>query len=149
MARISEKINERLLKIQVIFAFRDFMLLWLRVWVAKIFYDSGRTKSGEGFLEINDFQGTLFEEEYGISFMDTELLAQITLYAETILPLAILLGLGSRLGALGLLAMTLFIQVFVYPMHFFEHISWAVALIMIIVFGAGKISLEAIFRKTN
>jgi len=147
MAALSEKMETLFEKLQKVFSFQDYLQLWLRIWVAKIFYDSGRTKAGEGYLEINDFQGTLFEEEYGISFVDPEFLAQITLYAETFLPLALFFGLATRLGALGLLGMTLFIQVFVYPTHFFEHSIWAVALLAVFSFGAGKISLDNLLKR--
>jgi putative oxidoreductase len=148
MGSIIKSIDALLERVQSIFTFRDFLQLWLRLWIAKIFYDSGRTKAGDSFLQINDFQGTLFEEEYGISFIDPEIMAQMALYAETFLPLMLLLGVASRLGALGLLGMTLFIQVAVYPTHFMEHGTWAAALLAIIMFGAGKISLDSILRKS-
>lgn len=147
MAMLNANIAVFFDKIKNMFSFQDYLQLWLRVWVARIFYDSGRTKTGEGFLEINDFQGTIFEEEYGISFIDSELLAQITLYAETFLPLALLFGIGSRIGAAGLLGMTLFIQIFVYSGHFFEHATWAIALIAIILYGPGRIAVDNFFSK--
>lgn len=146
LSKITENGFERL---QKIFSFQDYVLLWIRAWVSKIFYDSGRTKAGDSFLEINDFQAMLFEEEYGISFIEPEILAQITLYAETFLPLAIFFGIGARFGALGLLGMTIFIQLFVYPAHFLEHAAWAVALGMVIMFGAGKISIDAFLQKKH
>jgi len=133
-------------RVQQVFTFRDFVQLWVRIWVAKIFYVSGRTKAGESYLEINDFQGTLFEEEYGIAFVDPEFMAQMALYAETFLPLMLFFGLASRVGALGLFGMTLFIQLLVYPTHFFEHASWAAALLIVFVFGAGKISLDHLIK---
>ena len=147
MASLAKKITDHFERLQSVFALRDYVQLWLRLWIAKIFYDSSRTKAGDGYLEINDFQGMLFEEEYGISFMDPELLAQLALYAETFLPLALLFGLASRFGALGLLGMTVFIQLFVYPTHFFEHATWAAALLAIIMCGAGKISLDHLVKK--
>jgi len=122
----------------------DYLKLWFRLWVGQIFYLSGRSKAGENFFEINDFQGTLFEEEYGISFVDPELMAQLALYAETLFPLMIIAGLGARIGAAGLLAMTLFIQLFIYPGHFIEHATWMAVLIPLMLFGAGKISLDHI-----
>ena len=148
MASIASMIEQVSERVQKIFTFRDFMLLWMRLWVAKIFYDSSRTKAGDGYLTINDFQGTLFEEEYGITFMDPEFVAQLALYMETFIPLALLFGLASRFGALALLGMTAFIQLFVYPTHFFEHTTWAVALVIVILFGAGKISFDHLVRKS-
>lgn len=129
------------------FEMKDFVLLWARTWVAKIFYDSGRTKAGESYWEINDFQGTLFEEEYGITFVDPEIMAQMALYAETILPVMLFLGVASRLGAAGLIGMTLFIQFFVYPLHFTDHATWMAALGMVLCMGPGKISLDHLLAK--
>ncbi len=147
MGQIIEKWDNLTNKLQNLFSFSDYVQLWMRLWVAKIFFDSGRTKAGEGFLEINDFQGTLFEEEYGISFIDPELMAQLALYAETLLPLALLFGFASRLSALGLLGMTLFIEIFVYPEYYWQHVTWASALIFIIAMGAGKISVDSLIRR--
>lgn len=132
-----------------LFEMRDFVLLWVRLWVGKVFYDSGRTKAGDGYWEINDFQGTLFEEEYGISFIDPEVAAQMALYAETILPIMLIVGVGARLGALGLVGMTLFIQVFVYPLQFTDHLTWLAALSMVVCMGPGKISLDNFFKQQS
>lgn len=127
-------------------ALQDFVLLWARVTVARIFYDSGRTKAqsawGEGYVTINDFQEVLFEEEYGIAFMDPAVLAQLALYAETFLPLLMLIGLTSRPAAGMLLGMTLFIQILVYPGHFMEHAMWATMLLAILFLGPGKLSCD-------
>lgn len=147
MAGLNANIATVFDKIKNMFSFQDYLQLWLRAWVARIFYDSGRMKTGEGFLEINDFQGTLFEEEYGLSFVDPEILAQITLYAETFLPLALLFGIGSRISAAGLLGMTLFIQVFVYSGHFLEHATWAIALLAVFLCGPGRIAIDSFFLK--
>ena len=130
------------------FEMKDFVLLWIRTWVAKIFYDSGRMKAGDSYWQINDFQGTLFEEEYGITFIDPEIAAQAALYAETILPIMLLVGLGARFGALGLIGMTVFIQFFVYPLHFTDHVSWFAALIMILAMGPGRLSLDYFFNRS-
>lgn len=147
MSGIKDKVSDLYAQLGKPFEMRDFVLLWMRTWVAKIFYDSGRTKAGDNYWEINDFQGTLFEEEYGISFVDPELAAQLALYAETILPIMVLLGVASRLGALGLVGMTIFIQFFVYPHHFTDHATWIAALGMILCMGPGKFSLDHFFNK--
>ena len=129
------------------FEMRDFMLLWMRFWVAKVFYDSGRTKAGDSYWEINDFQGVLFEEEYGISFVDPEIAAQLALYGETLLPIMLFVGLGARFGALGLIGMTVFIQLFVYPLQFTDHLTWLAALTMVLCMGPGNIALDKFFKK--
>lgn len=50
--------------------------------------------------------------------------AHMATLAEHLLPVLLVLGLGSRLAALGLLAMTLVIQIFVYPGAWPTHGTW-------------------------
>jgi len=149
MNSIIDKFKSLFASVQNIFEPVDYLKLWFRLWVAQVFFLSGRSKAGDGYLEINDFQGILFKEEYGISFMDPEILAQLALYAETFFPLMVIAGLGTRIGAAGLLAMTLFIQIFVYPGHFIEHATWMAVLIPLMLFGAGKISLDQLVVRTQ
>ncbi len=121
----------------------DYMLLWLRLWVAAIFYTSGRTKVAGGFFfEPSDSAVTLFEYEYDLPFLAPDIAATLAIYGETLLPLLLMLGLLSHVGALGLVGMTLVIQFLVYPGHFMEHATWLAALLPILMLGGGKISLD-------
>jgi putative oxidoreductase len=52
------------------------------------------------------------------------------------------LGLFTRLSAVALLAMTLVIQVFVYPDAWPTHLSWAGLLLPLIAMGGGRLSLD-------
>lgn len=147
MSNLIDKLQNLYAALARPFEMKDFVLLWFRVWVGKIFYDSGRTKAGDTYWEINSFQGTLFEEEYGITYADPEMMAQLALYAETILPIMLFFGVASRIGAVGLIGMTLFIQLFVYPAHFTDHATWFVALSVIVCMGPGKLSVDHFFKK--
>lgn len=120
----------------------DYLLLFLRLWAAKIFYMSGRTKAGDGFFTPSETTFFLFEEEYALPVIDPVLAAHLALYAETFLPMMLLLGLGARLGALGLMGMTLTIQIFVYPASFPEHATWIAALLPVFMMGPGGIALD-------
>ncbi|MDU0365561.1 DoxX family protein, partial [Rhizobium sp. 25PS6] len=51
-------------------------------------------------------------------------------------------GLFSRLAALMLLGVVATIQIFVYPTHWGEHLTWAAPLLLIFARGAGVISLD-------
>jgi putative oxidoreductase len=62
--------------------------------------------------------------------------------AEHVLPLLILVGLATRFSALGLLGMTLVIQLFVYPGAYATHGTWAAVLLVLIAHGPGKVSLD-------
>ncbi|MCK0070456.1 DoxX family protein [Kordiimonas laminariae] len=99
------------------------------------------------FFSINDSTTSLFEDEYGIDYIDPEFMGQLALYAETFLPLMILFGIGARLGAFGLLGMTLFIQILVYPGMFADHATWFAALLPIALLGAGKLSFDNLLIK--
>jgi len=55
-----------------------------------------------------------------------------------------LVGFASRLSALGLMVMTLVIQLIVYPEGSPEHILWFALLLLIVARGPGAISLDHI-----
>jgi putative oxidoreductase len=59
-----------------------------------------------------------------------------------LLPLLLALGLATRFSALGLLAMTAVIQVFVYPAAWPTHLTWAVGLLYLAGRGGGALSLD-------
>jgi putative oxidoreductase len=59
-----------------------------------------------------------------------------------VLPVLLLLGLGTRYAALGLLVMTAVIQFFVYPGAYATHGVWAAVLLYLIARGPGRLSLD-------
>lgn len=61
--------------------------------------------------------------------------------AELLLPLMVLVGLATRLSALGLLGMTVVIQL-VLPWAYTIHAMWALSLIAVIALGPGIASLD-------
>lgn len=125
-----------------------------RFSVAAVFWLSGQTKV-EGFA-IDLVQGTftlgwprladsavfLFEHEYTLPLIPPLWAATLAALAEHALPVLILLGLATRLSALGLLGMTLVIQVFVYPDAYPTHGVWATVLLYLIARGPGVVSLD-------
>lgn len=123
----------------------DALALASRISVAAIFFFSGRTKV-EGFLTITDGTYELFRSEYKLPLIQPEIAAQLATYAEHLFPLLLILGLGTRLSALALLGMTLTIQVFVYPDAWPTHLSWAALLLYLIGRGAGRWSLDRLFK---
>lgn len=118
------------------------ILLLSRLALAGIFWRSGRTKVAEGsWLQVSDSAIFLFDEEYHMPF--PEITATIATYAEHLLPILITLGLFTRVGAAGLLVMTLVIQFFVYPDAWWQtHIIWAALAGILIVHGAGLFSAD-------
>jgi putative oxidoreductase len=117
------------------------MALVNRISIAGIFFYSGRTKV-DGFLTVNDGAFYLFEEEYKVPLVPSDIAAYMATYAEHLFPLLLVLGLFTRLSALALLGMTVVIQVFVYPDAWPTHLSWAGLLLYLIARGGGKISAD-------
>ncbi len=122
-------------------------LLALRLPMAAVFWRSGRTRvEGWNIFEISENQAFLFEYEFGLPF--PVLMAQLTALAEHILPVLLILGLFTRLGALGMLTMTAVIQLFVYPDAWLNaHMFWATILFAVVVLGPGKISLDQLIGR--
>ncbi len=142
--RLLLKLRSHFDQVSHMFLLQDYVLLFLRVWVAKIFYLSGRSKAGDGFLTPSDMTIMLFEDEYDLPILDASTAAHLALYSETFLPLMLMVGFGARFGAMGLIGMTLVIQFLVYPGYFPEHATWIAALLPIVMLGAGQISLDQI-----
>ena len=119
----------------------DFVLLVSRIGIAAVFFYSGRTKV-TGWLTVSDGAVALFRDEYRLPLVDPMLAAHAAAYAEHLLPILLVLGLGTRFAALALLAMTLVIEIFVYPDAWPTHLSWAAPLLLLAARGGGAISLD-------
>ena len=114
--------------------------LALRVFPASVFWASGRTKV-EGF-SIADSTWFLFQHEYALPLIPSDWAAVAATLAEHLLPALLVLGLGTRFAALGLLMMTLVIQIFVYPSACPTHGLWAACFLALIAKGPGRWSLD-------
>jgi putative oxidoreductase len=119
----------------------DAVLLALRIFPALVFFQSGRTKV-EGVFSIKDSTWFLFENEYALPIIPSDLAAVMATVAEHVLPILMILGLLTRFSALGLLAMTAVIQIFVYPAAWITHGLWAAALIAVAAYGPGAWSAD-------
>ncbi len=120
------------------------VLLFVRISLAGIFWRSARTKVEEDtFLTMSDTTVFLFQEEYGMPF--PEITGLIATYAEHFLPILVVLGLFTRIGATGLFVMTMVIQLFVYPDAWWvTHIIWVALALTLMTRGAGALSLDAV-----
>ena len=145
-----------------------FALLALRLAGAKVFWDSGMTK-WDGFLRFDKGKYDLFLYEFfcpdpprpgALQLCDpatleytegsavvsmVKALAVMAGIMEVALPVLLVLGLLSRLAAFGLLGMTLFIQLAVFPTwsHWWNPAMWwAVVLLALVACGPGAWSLD-------
>jgi putative oxidoreductase len=122
---------------------RSAIAILARFAMASVFWASARTKVEEGTLfTLSDNAVYLFREEYRLPLLPPELAAHLALFGEHVLPGLLVLGLASRFAALGLLGMTLVIQIFVYPDAYAVHATWATCLLVIMRYGPGPISLD-------
>jgi len=120
------------------------ILLFMRVVLAGVFWRSGQTKTEGSWLTLKDSTYALFETEYSGLPLPPHLAANLASLAEHILPVLLVLGLFTRFSALGLLCMTLIIQIFVYPDAWWtEHSLWSAMALVLIVKGGGLLSADA------
>jgi len=127
-----------------------------RFSIAAIFWKSGQTKvqdfsidivAGEfrlGWPQLSDSVVDLFRDEYRLPVIPPEMAAVMAAFAEHVFPVLLLLGLATRLSALSLLAMTLVIQIFVYPDAYPTHGVWMTVLLFLVARGGGVLSLDQV-----
>lgn len=123
--------------------------LLARFSLAAVFWMSARTKVAEGTLfSLSDNAVWLFREEYKLPLLSPELAAHLSLVGEHLFPILLVIGFASRFAALGLLFMTLVIEVFVYPAAYPVHGPWAVCCLVIMIYGPGFLSLDHLIKRS-
>ena len=126
--------------------------LVLRLGLAIPFWRSGVLK-WDGFLQLNDTAILLFSSEFQLHlpggpypFPAPAATAFAAGSAEILLPILLVLGLATRAAALGLLVMTLIVQLTV-PDGWPIHITWAAMALGIMAWGPGRISLDHLIEE--
>lgn len=124
------------------------VLFITRVALAGIFWRSYETKVVEGtWLQIDEVQYLIFENEFTGLPLSPDIAVPMTVYAEFLLPILLLVGLFSRFSAAALAVMALVIQLFVFPTwdHFFGWDITVLALAGIIISrGPGMLSIDKV-----
>ncbi len=124
--------------------FVPLLLLFCRLWVAWVFFNSGLTK-------IASWDSTLFlfEYEYQVPILPWQLAAYMGKAAELILPVFLALGLLSRPMAAILFVFNI-IAVVSYPVlwdkGFYDHQLWGLMILNVVVWGPGVISADKVLR---
>ncbi|WP_193337216.1 DoxX family protein [Devosia beringensis] len=125
-------------------------LLALRLALALPFWRSGLTKwdgwfslsSGARYLFVQEFKLHIFGQALAYPFpLTAAFLAGI---GELVLPVLLILGLGTRFAALGILLMTLVIQLTIPDGLINFHLPWAAMALGLMAFGGGRLSLDAL-----
>lgn len=122
------------------------LALVARMALAGIFWASARTKV-EGWFTITEGTYALFRDEYRVPVLPSELAAQWATVGEHAGAVMLVLGLATRLSALGLLGMTLVIQLFVYPDAWATHLSWAGLMLYLAGRGGGTLALDHVLAR--
>ncbi|MDE1315287.1 DoxX family protein [Vibrio aestuarianus] len=121
------------------------LLLFCRLWVAWAFFNSGLVK-------IASWDSTLylFELEYQVPILPWELAAYLGTTAELTLPIFVALGLLSRPMALTLFIFNIVAVIsspVLWEQGFYDHQLWGVMLLLVVVWGAGPISVDRVLRQ--
>lgn len=121
--------------------------LALRIALAVPFWRSGVNK-WDGFLQLNDVAVLLFTSEFKLhlpggpyDYPAPALMAFLAGSAEIVLPALLVLGLATRFAAVGLLAMTIVVQLTV-PTGWPLHLTWAAMALGLMAWGPGRLALD-------
>jgi putative oxidoreductase len=120
-------------------------VLGARLYVASVFFKSGLTK-----IASMDNTILLFTHEYQVPLLSPELAAYLGTGAELVLPVLLALGLGGRFAAAALFALNI-VAVISYPelneVGVMQHQYWGALLLVPLLYGPGKLSLDWIIRR--
>lgn len=125
--------------------------LIMRFALAVPFWRSGILK-WDGFLQLSDTAVTLFTDEFMLHlpggpypFPAPTLMAFLSGSGEIVLPVLLVLGLATRFAALGLLCMTVIVEL-TLPDGWPVHITWAAMALGIMAWGPGRFSIDYLLR---
>lgn len=128
-------------------------LLALRIALAIPFFNSGLTK-WDGFLQLSFGAQFLFAQEFKLNILGNQYpypfpiqMAYAAGIGEIVLPILLVLGLGTRFAALGILAMTAVIQLTVPDGWINFHLPWAAMALTLVVFGGGGLAVDRFFGR--
>lgn len=119
--------------------------LTIRFWVASDFFRSGLVK-------IQSWESTLalFEYEYTVPLLAPGLAAWLAAGVELVVPVLLVVGPGTRLGAavlfvLNIIAATSYPEISAAGVK--DHLLWGLMLAMIVFHGPGKYALDHLIRR--
>ena len=124
-------------------------LLALRLYVSSVFFRSGLVK-------VSDWGATLalFHDEYKVPLLPPDVAACVGAFGELSFPVLITLGLAGRFGAAGLfvvnaMAVISYPQLWQFdcPAAIQMHVVWGAILLVLAVFGPGRLSLDELILR--
>jgi putative oxidoreductase len=125
--------------------------LVMRLALAVPFWKSGILK-WTGFLKLSDTAVTLFTDEFMLHLPGgpyhyplPTVMAFLSGCGEITFPVLLVFGLATRFAALGLLVMTVIVELTV-PDGWPIHLTWAAMALGIMAWGPGRISMDHLVR---
>lgn len=119
--------------------------LGLRLWVARVFWNSGVQKTASW-----DSTLMLFEYEYAVPLLPFDIAAYLATGVELAAPVLLVLGLGTRAGALALFILN-YVAAISYPdiniAGIKDHMLWGTMLAITFFHGPGKISIDYFLKR--
>lgn len=121
-------------------------LLALRLYVSSVFFRSG-------VIKVSDWSATLalFHDEYKVPLLPPDIAAYVGAFGELAFPVLITLGLAGRFGAAGLFVVNAMAVIsypqlwgFDCPAAIHMHVVWGAILAALVLFGPGRLSLDAL-----
>lgn len=122
--------------------------LLLRIYVAKIFFLAGWSKTQDWEMTIS-----LFTDEYQVPWLTAQIAAWLCTLAELIFPVMLLLGFWRPLAALGLLVVNVMAVISYYhvlqemPVTLQIHLEWSLMLFLLICQPVQKLSIDYLLIK--
>jgi len=124
----------------------------LRLALAVPFWRSGILK-WDGFFRLSETAVTLFSDEFMLHlpggpyhFPAPAATAFLSGSGEILFPILLVLGLGTRFAALGLLVMTGIVELTV-PDGWPVHITWAAMALGIMCWGPGRLAIDHVIGR--
>ena len=126
-------------------ALQPLAALLARIYIAQVFFLSGLTK-------LRDWETTiaLFTDEYKVPLLSPAVAAAAGTTGELVLPILLVLGLGSRFSALGLFvvnAVAVISLAEIAPAALQQHVFWGSLLAGLAIYGLGPWSLDRFITK--
>jgi putative oxidoreductase len=115
-------------------------LLFLRLWLAKVFFMAGLTK-----IQSWDTTLMLFEYEYSVPLISSVLAAWMATAAELVIPVLLVVGLLTRLNVVALFILNIVAAISYADLSFAgekDHIIWGLMMMVLFFYGPGKLALD-------
>jgi putative oxidoreductase len=110
-----------------------------------------------GWIKVTSWESTLylFQEEYHVPLLPPQVAAVTGAFGELFFPCLLVLGIGGRIGPLGLsfvnlVAVVSYRQVLLaegYEAALGQHVLWGYMLLLLVFFGNGPLALDRLIAK--